>query len=313
VNSKNLYLYNSIVLAGPTATGKTALAIKLAKKFNGEVITVDSAQVYKGMDIGTAKPSLAEMDGVLHHLIDVHDVDKPFNVATFVEHVDQVLKDIFSRGKIPIFAGGTGMYFQAIIEGLPITPPANLSVRARLELLSTEELWELLCKKDPAYAETITFNDRHKILRANEILITTQQKISTQKARYKTQECAKLSCKAYFIYRPRPILYQRLNDRAKFMCENGLLQEVESLICKGIELNHSAKKAIAYQQPLRYLKGEISYEKMLEELQQANRNYAKRQFTWFKRFDYYEPVDLELISDDQFLSKVHEDLFKADH
>lgn len=308
MNSKNTFPYNCLFLAGPTAAGKTALAIQLAKRLNGEVITVDSAQVYKGMNIGTAKPTPEEMDGVVHHLIDVHDVTAPFNVSEFLQHVNKILEDMKRRGVFPIFAGGTGLYFQALFEGIANTPPSNTSVRARLEILDTKELYALLEKKDPKYAQTITINDRHKILRANEILVTTQKKVSDFKEKIKVGNCKELVPKAYFIYRPRNVLYERLNHRAKFMCENGLLEEVEALVRKGIETNLNAKKAIAYQQPLKYLKGELSFEKMLEELQQANRNYAKRQFTFFKRLDYFEQIDLESFSEGAFIQKVLSDL-----
>lgn len=284
------------------------MAIQLAKRLNGEVVTVDSAQVYRGMNIGTAKPTVEEMDGVAHHLIDVHDVTAPFNVAEFLQHVERILVDMKERGVFPIFAGGTGLYFQALFEGLATTPPSNTSVRARLEILATNELYALLLKKDPKYAQTITANDRHKILRANEILVTTQKKVSDFKEKIKSGHLKELVPKAYFIYRPRSVLYERLNHRAKYMCENGLLEEVEALVRKGIETNLNAKKAIAYQQPLKYLKGELSFEKMVEELQQANRNYAKRQFTFFKRLDYFEQIDLEMISQEAFIQKVIQDL-----
>lgn len=308
MNSKNTYPINSIFLAGPTATGKTALAIALAKRLQAEVITVDSAQVYRGMDIGTAKPNKSEMAGVRHHLIDVHDVTCPFNVAEFIAHVESILEDMKKRDVFPIFAGGTGLYFQALLEGLPTTPPANATVRARLEILETKELYQILQKKDPEYAGSITVNDRHKILRANEILVTTQKRVSAFQKKTKPLHCSQLNPKCYFIYRPRPIIYERLNIRAKHMCENGLLQEVEVLRAKGIESNLNAKKAIAYQQPLQYLKGELTYEKMLEKLQQANRNYAKRQFTWFKRLPAFTSVDLETLTTEEFLEVCLKDL-----
>ncbi|MFZ4673442.1 MAG: tRNA (adenosine(37)-N6)-dimethylallyltransferase MiaA [Chlamydiia bacterium] len=301
MNLRNTYPFNALFLAGPTASGKTSLAIALAKRLQAEVITVDSAQVYKGMDIGTAKPDSTEMEGVVHHLIDVHDVTCPFSVAEFIAHVEILLKDMKKRGVFPIFAGGTGLYFQALLEGLPSTPPANLSVRARLEVLETGELYQILQKKDPDYAKRITSNDRHKILRANEILVTTQKRVSDFQEKTKPFHCSQLNPKCFFIYRPRPILYERLNMRAKHMCENGLIEEVEILLKKGIESNPNAKKAIAYQQPLQYLKGELSYEKMLLELQQANRNYAKRQFTWFKRMDAFTPIDLETVGTQDFI------------
>ncbi len=313
MNSENTYPFNALFLAGPTAAGKTLLAIELAKRLNGEVITVDSAQVYKGMDIGTAKPTKEEMGGITHHLLDVHPVTTPFNVAEFLAHVENILQDMEKRGVFPIFAGGTGLYFQALLEGVPATPPANPSVRTRLEVLSTTELYALLEKKDPEYAKTITINDRHKIIRGNEILIATQKKVSDFKKKFKPKYCALLNPKAYFIYRPRPVLYERLNERAKFMCENGLLKEVESLLGMGLEMNFNAKKAIAYQQPLKYLKGEVSYERMLEELQQANRNYAKRQFTWFKRMELFTHVDLETISTEAFIDLCLADLGRTVH
>jgi len=303
VNSKNTYPFNCLFLAGPTGAGKTAIAIQLAKRLNGEVITVDSAQVYRGMNIGTAKPSLEEQDGVRHHLIDVQDVHNPFNVSLFLDHVEKILEDMFARGVFPIFSGGTGLYFQALYEGVAQTPPTQPSVRNRLELLETGDLYRILLQKDPVYAATITANDRHKILRANEILIITQKKVSDFQERVKKGLVATLVPKAYFIYRPRPILYEQLNKRAELMCQTGLLEEVEALLQKGLELNPNAKKAISYQQPLKYLKGEISYEKMLIELQQANRNYAKRQFTWFRRLDYFTQVNLEESSVDSFLEE----------
>ena len=294
------HLKKVILLAGPTACGKSALALLLADLLNGEIISVDSMQVYRGMDIGTAKVTKQQRDHVHHHLIDIRDVQESFNVVDFYYEATQCCESILARGKVPILCGGTGFYFRSFIYGPPAGPPSIPSVRSTLELemktRGAAELYKLLEEFDPDYARTITENDKHKIIRALEIVMLTGEKVSTLNwQQEKPRDDYAFHC--WFIYRPREQLYPMIDGRCEQMLELGLIDEVEQLDKKGLQLNSSASQAIGYRQCLDYLessKTDEDYQKFVTDFKTASRNYAKRQFTWFKKESLFHWLNVDI-------------------
>lgn len=289
-----------ILIAGPTACGKTSLAIMLAKMLSGEVISTDSMQVYRGMDIGTAKATLEQRQEVEHHLIDIRNVQESFNVVDFYYEATQCCESILARDKVPILCGGTGFYFRAFIYGPPSGPPSIPAVRHNLELemkiRGPEALYDLLRTSDPDYAATITVNDKHKIIRALEIIMLTGEKVSG--LRWQQEHPLKdYDFHCWFIYRPREQLYKAIDARCEQMLELGLIDEVKELDKKGLRLNPSASQAIGYRQCLHYLDGPQdtpSYEKFIREFKTASRNYAKRQFTWFRKEKLFHWLNMDI-------------------
>lgn len=278
-----------LVIAGPTATGKTRLGISLAKAIGGEIISADSMQVFRGMDIGTAKVTEKESEGVVHHLINIRDISETFNVMDFYQEAHRLTRDILSRGKVPILVGGTGFYLHAYLYGPPAGPPSVPGVRARLESqmeqLGPIEMYHRLEMLDPEYAKTITANDRHKIIRALEIITISEKKVSDMPVQSKpVHDQYRFFC--WFIYLPKESLYPRIEARCDQMIKNGLIEEVKRLEKEGLEMNHSASQAIGYRQTLDYLETKCTEEdrqEFLNKFKQASRRYAKRQFTWFKK------------------------------
>jgi tRNA dimethylallyltransferase len=289
-----------ILLAGPTACGKTEISLLLAESLNGEIISADSMQVYRGMDLGTAKATLEQRRQVAHHLIDIRDIQEPFNVVDFYYAARQACCEIQGRGKVPIIVGGSGFYFHTLLYGPPAGPPSIKGVRDRLEEQmrehGAEEMYRFLQREDPAYAETITMHDRHKIIRALEIIELTGQLVSSYswKTRAPSMEC---DFHCWFVHRPRPILYQRVEERCDQMIAAGFIQEVEALEKRGLRLNASAAQAIGYRQCLEYLDSRRTpedYQRFVEEFKKASRHYVKRQFTWFRQEPLFRWVDVEL-------------------
>lgn len=281
-----------IVLAGPTGVGKTAFSIQLAQKIGGEIISADSMQVYKGMDIGTAKASPSQQAQAPHHLLSIREISEPFNVKDFYEEAMHTCHEILSRGRTPIVVGGTGFYMHAFLYGPPLGPPTDPAIRA---LLAEEEarfgielLYDKLAQFDPTYAATISKNDRHKILRALEIVEISGRKVSdfSWKAR---NPLPFFNNRCWFLYLPRLQLYKRLEMRCEEMLGQGLLEEVVALDRAGIRANATASQAIGYRQTLDFLdsgKTPDDYAAYVEQLKQASRHLAKRQFTWFRK----EPI-----------------------
>lgn len=278
-----------ILLAGPTACGKTTLSLLVAKALRGEIVSTDSMQVYKGMDIGTAKISEEEMQGIPHHLINIRKVQESFNVVDFYYEARQCAESILARDRVPIFVGGTGFYFRTLLYGPPSGPPSLPELRHELEedlrKLGSEILYEKLKSLDPTYAATITHGDKHKIIRALEIITLTGEGVS--KLQWKREEISSdYKFCAWFLHRPRQVLYERIEKRCEEMLDSGLIEEVALLEKQGLTKNSSASQAIGYRQVLEYLKGDKSpaeYEKLLREFKTASRHYAKRQFTWFRK------------------------------
>ncbi len=289
-----------IVLSGTTAAGKTEFALELAKKIGGEVISADSMQVYRGMDIGTAKIKQHETQSVPHHLIDIRDVKDIYNVVDFCLDARECCKSILARGRVPIVTGGTGFYLHSLIYGPPGGPPSVPALRSFLEdeiaRLGSEVLYQRLQSLDPEYAATITKNDKQKIVRSLEIIELTGEKVSSLSWRER-QRPLEYDFRCWFLHRPREEIYKRIDKRCEKMLNIGFLDEVKQLIEMGIMDNSSASQAIGYRQALDFLMTEQSgadYRYFLEKFRRVTRNYAKRQFTWFRREPDFRWLDLAL-------------------
>jgi tRNA dimethylallyltransferase len=289
-----------IVLAGPTGTGKSSFAIALAKHIGGEIISADSMQVYRGMDIGTAKPSMEDRLTIPHHLIDTRHVTDTLNVVDFYYEARQSCQTILERGNVPIFVGGSGFYLHSLIYGPPSGPPSVPELRKALEeemeKFGPEALFERLKDLDPHYAGTITKNDKQKIIRGLEIITLTGKKVSKHSwvTRSRPQNY-EFHC--WFLYRPKESLYHRIEKRCEQMLHQGFIEEVKTLIVEGIKNNTSAVQAIGYRQAIEYLETaqtQEDYHRFIESFKQASRNYAKRQFTWFRREPMFRWMDLDL-------------------
>lgn len=277
-----------IFLSGPTGVGKTELSLLLAESLGGEIVSADSMQVYKGMDIGTAKASLEQRSRVPHHLIDVREIDQSFNVMDFFTEAMQAVDSIIARGRVPIVVGGTGFYVNALLYGPPGGPPSVDVVRAQWEAqwdrYGGEALFSYLETCDPEYASTITSNDKQKIIRALEILSLTKKKISDIPR--KTQGLHMQDVRCWFLHMPKEELYPKIEMRCQEMLSAGLLAEVEFLDHQGIRANSSASGAIGYRQALEYRDSsctQADWEVFVRAFYQASRRYAKRQITWFKK------------------------------
>ena len=278
---------NLVILTGPTAVGKTSLSINLAKAINGEIISADSMQIYKGMDIGTAKIMPEEMDGVTHHLIDVIDPTEDFHVVRFKEMVEAAIEEIYAKGKVPIICGGTGFYIQAILYDIDFTEnEIDKSYRESLEKYAAEFGQETLHDKlkaiDPESAESIPAANVKRVIRAIEYYEQTGEKFSVHNATQKEKNSPYNF--AYFVLNDdRQLLYNRIDARVDKMIDEGLIDEVKSLVAKGVKKGMTAMDGIGYKELLDYLDGNGSLEDAVELIKKKSRNYAKRQLTWFRR------------------------------
>lgn len=295
-----------IVISGPTATGKTKLSIQLAKALGGEVVSADSMQIYRGMDIGTAKVSSEEAEGIPHHLIDICDLDEPHNVVDFFHEATNAIRGILARNRVPIIAGGTGFYIHSLLYGPPQGPPSVPSIREKIESdmlkYGTERLFETLKERDPEYAATLTCNDRQKIIRALEIIAITGKKVSDFAPNEPDQPLGEFQFHCWFVHLPKEYLYDRIDARCEQMIEMGLIDEVKELEKKGLRENLSAAQSIGYRQCLDYLatkQTENDYEQFMTAFKRASRRYAKRQFTWFRKEPLFHWLDISRISTEQ--------------
>lgn len=278
---------NIICIAGPTASGKTALAVELAKEQNGEVISCDSMQVYRRMNIGTAKPGIDEMQGIVHHMIDVADPEEDFSVSRYCSMATPILDDILARGKTAIIAGGTGLYMDSLIRGNDFAPYPSTGSRQRLEKQADEQGVEILLEQlqqiDPETAARLHLADRKRIIRALEVYEETGETISAHNRR--TQALPPRYCPIWLglDFDPRQLLYDRIDHRVTIMLEQGLEQEIRRLLSDGIPAECTAMQAIGYKEFVTALTGEITLNQAAEEVRKSSRHYAKRQLTWFRR------------------------------
>lgn len=276
-----------IVIAGPTASGKTALGVQLAKKINGEVISADSMQIYKDMTIGTAKPVPEEMEGIPHHLIDFVYPNERYSVAEFKKDAENKIEDILSRGKMPIVVGGTGLYIDALVYGIEY-PEIDVDEELRKRLLKEAEtqeglanLYEKAKKIDPDAIEKISKSDIKRITRIIEIYESTG-KTKTEMEKISRQNGIKYNFKVFAINMDREKLYERINLRVDLMIEAGLIKEVEELVNK-YDKFPTAMQGLGYKEVVQYFNGELTKNEMIEKIKQESRRYAKRQLTWFRK------------------------------
>ena len=277
---------NSILcLAGPTASGKTALAVELAKDLNGEVVSCDSMQVYRRMDIGTAKPSREEMQGIPHHMIDVAEPDEDFSVSRYCAMAAPIVDDIVARGKTAIIAGGTGLYMDSLIRGNDFAPFPSTGVRERLEAEADEvglpAMLARLREIDPDTADRVS--DRKRILRALEVYLETGETITEHNRKTRLIPPKYTPLWLGLDFADRSELYRRIDKRVDIMLEMGLMEEIRSLLDSGIPEKCTAMQAIGYKEFVNALEGREPLSQAAEEVKKASRHYAKRQLTWFRR------------------------------
>ena len=299
-----------LILTGPTAAGKTALSIQAAKAFDGEIISADSMQVYKGMDIGSAKIRRDEMDGVPHHLIDVLEPEEPFHVVKFQELARAAMKEIYERGHLPIITGGTGFYIQALLYDIDFTEnDADPAYRETLERLAMERgaayLHGLLKERDPKAAQEIHKNNVKRVIRALEFYEKTGTPISVHNAAQREKESPYRF--AYVVLnRNREELYRRIDRRVDQMMEAGLLEEVDTLRKRGYDRSYVSMQGLGYKELLAYLDGECTLEEAVYILKRDTRHFAKRQLTWFKRERDTDWLSLDQKTDEEALADLTE-------
>lgn len=296
-----------IILTGPTAVGKTELSISLAKSIGGEIISADSMQVYKYMDIGTAKIRPEETQGVPHHLIDILEPDVAFNVAMFKELAKNAMKEIYERGHIPIVVGGTGFYIQALLYDIDFTEEEDdTSIRKELESLVNEKggpyLHELLQKVDPESARQIHANNLKRVIRALEYYRMHGEKISVHNAEER-QKKSPYDFMYFVLTHERKVLYDRIEKRIDKMIEEGLISEVDNLLKKGYDSSLVSMQGLGYKEFIPYLKGECSLDEAVYILKRDTRHFAKRQLTWFRRERDVRWLDKSLVSSEEEILK----------
>lgn len=284
-----------IVITGCTATGKSALSVELAKRMNGEVISADSMAIYRGMDIGTAKITPEETDGIIHHMIDIVDPNVRFTVAEYQNIALKIIDEIFKKGKVPIICGGTGLYINSLLYKMNFSTfdeELKQKISQMSKEITKEELWDYLYSLDPERAEQLSVNDTKRVSRAIEIAL------SNSKSNEDETQIKRFDALIYILNGDRQEIYERINKRVDIMIQNGLVDEVKSLLESGIPFESQAIQGIGYKEIATYINGECSKEEAIETVKQKSRNYAKRQLTWFKRYypeakylDYKAPIE----------------------
>lgn len=274
-----------LAVVGPTASGKTALSVELAKRTDGEIVSADSMQIYKGMDIASAKPTKEEMCGIPHHMMDFLSPETPYSVAQYTEAAAQRIREIAARGKLPIVVGGTGLYVDSLLSHTQfIEAPTDMALRAALdaqyEAVGGEEMLKRLAKFDPESAARLHPNNKKRILRAFEIYTLTGQTLSEALAQSHAVPSPFAPVYIGIAFRERAVLYDRINRRVDSMLERGLLEEARAFYKGSPE---TAAQAIGYKELKPFLDGDLPFADAVENLKRATRNYAKRQITWFKR------------------------------
>ncbi len=293
--------HNIVVVAGPTASGKTGLGVELALRCGGEVVSADSMQLYKEMNIATAKPTSEEMRGVPHHMMDILQPGEQYSVALYVKQAAQVINDIISRGRLPIVVGGTGLYIDSLLQNIKFAPspesePMRQKLRERALNEGSEVLWQELKEIDPQTAEKLHPNNLGRLIRALEIYAITGIPMSEHVRRSKLTNSPYNPCKILLGTTDRALLYERIEGRVDEMMEMGLLGEAEYI--RGLALSKTAAQAIGYKELEPYFLGHNSLEHCIENLKTETRRYAKRQMTWFRRGEGYN-----LLNTDEFLGR----------
>lgn len=292
---------NLVIVLGPTAVGKSAISIRLAQEFQGEIINCDSMQVYKGFDIGTDKVPIDQRKNVPHHLLDIADPDCQFTAAKFVEHALEAIRSIRKRQKLPIITGGTGLYLKALIQGLFPEGKKDPAIRERLEKQARSKglkcLWDSLSRIDPLYAKKIGEKDKIRIIRALEVFHATKIPITEHFANTRS------AVPDFFMVKiglklERMLLYEKIEERVNRMFARGIVEETRALLEKGANPDSPSFRALGYRQVLHHLKGDISLEEAIELTKRETRHYAKRQMTWFRRMEgirWFAPDDFSSI------------------
>lgn len=276
-----------ICVAGPTASGKTALAVELAKEYDGEVVSCDSMQVYRRMDIGTAKPGAAERQGIVHHMIDVAEPWEDYSVSRYCAAATPIVEDIVARGKTAIIAGGTGLYMDSLIRGNDFAPFPSTGMRERLEAEAEQNGMEAVLARlqeiDPETASRLHLSDRKRIIRAMEVYLETGQTITEHNRRTQAIPPRFTPLWLGLDFESRAELYSRIDRRVDIMLETGLVEEIRGLLASGIPEKCTAMQAIGYKEFTAALEGSGTVEEAAEAVRKASRHYAKRQLTWFRR------------------------------
>lgn len=289
-----------VVICGPTASGKTALGVALAKELGGEVVSADSMQIYRGMDVGTAKPTMAEREGVAHHMLDVADPGEDFSVARYVDMAAACVDDILSRGKVPLVVGGTGLYIDSLLSGRRFAPFAGQVRRAlqrRLEEEGIGPLYERLRQVDPQRADKLPLSDEKRILRALEVWEETGKTITQHDLESRSLPPRYQAATIFLNYAHRAQLWERIDRRVDQMVEQGLAAEVEALLGGGVSPAATAMQAIGYKELTQALQGKESMEEAIGRVKLRSRQYAKRQVTWFRRYQEAFAYEWEKLPD----------------
>ena len=300
-----------IIICGPTAVGKTSVSIKLAHKLNTEIISSDSMQIYKRMDIGTAKIKNKEMQGIKHHMIDIVEPYQDFSVSDYSNEALKLIDSLFTNNKTPIIVGGTGLYINSLVYKMDFnSSKKNLDIRTKYKNIYEDKgvdfLYNILISKNHKIAYTIEKNNVKRVIRALEILDNNDEIKSFEEANIFQD----YNVNMYVLKMNREILYNNINNRVDKMINDGLIEEVEGLIKDGLTLEHQSMKAIGYRQILSYLNGDIKKEEAIEQIKRDSRRYAKRQYTWFKRYDFSKWIDVENKDIDTIVDMLCSDIFE---
>lgn len=317
----SIFYLRPVLIAGPTAVGKSRIALQLAERLGGEIISADSMQVYRGLDIGTAKPPAADRARVPHHLIDICDLTESFDAAQFARLAHRAVAGIQSRGHVPILCGGTGLYFKAFLEGLGEAPAADAKLRAALEATSLAKLLEELRERDPATLEKIDRKNPRRVIRAVEVIRLTGKPFSEQRGEWNVLPASSpegqksdvpAGCRnpILCLTRQSDDLRRRIDARVDEMFRRGLVEETRELLKRGLEQNKTAMQAIGYRQVVEHLRGERNLAETIELVKVRTRQFAKRQLTWFRAQKNLEWIQLK---PDEPLETAVEHLFRCLH
>ena len=298
-----------VIICGPTAVGRTAVSIKLAQKLNTDIISSDSMQIYRGMDVGTAKIRKEEMQGIKHHMIDIVEPCNEYSVSDYSMDALKIIEDLFSNDKIPLIVGGTGLYINSLIYKMDFnSSKKNEEIRSKYRNIFEEKgidfLYNMLVSKNSKIASTIEKNNVKRVIRALEILDNSGE----IKAFGEVKIFQNYKVNMYVLKMDREILYKNINKRVDSMITKGLVEEVEELMKKGLTSENQSMKAIGYRQILSYLEGDISKEDAIKLIKRDSRRYAKRQYTWFKRYDFSKWIDVENMNIDKIVDILYDDI-----